>query len=89
MVGHDPAIASLPGELGSLMTLAASAIDAAKQSDVLVIATEWPAYGEVDVAALGFSRERPTVVLDPNRFLSELFENEPMTRYYTIGRGAA
>jgi len=88
VTGHDPAVAVLPSELGSLMKLGASAIDAAQQADALVIATEWPAYREVDVSALGFTRERPTVVLDPNRFLSGLFESEPMTRYYTIGKGA-
>lgn len=87
VVGHDPAIASLPSELGSLMTLGASAIDAVQGSDALVVATEWPAYREVDVAKLGFTRERPTAVLDPTRFLSALFENKPMTRYFTIGKG--
>ncbi len=89
VVGHDPAVDSLPSDLGALMTLGVSATDAAKQCDALVVATEWPAYREVDLAALGFSSERPTVVLDPNRFLSALFENESMTRYYTIGKGAS
>ncbi|HEY6723917.1 MAG TPA: nucleotide sugar dehydrogenase [Polyangiaceae bacterium] len=89
VVGHDPAVDSLPSDLGALMTLGVSATDAAKQCDALVVATEGPAYREVDLAALGFSSERPTVVLDPNRFLSALFENESMTRYYTIGKGAS
>ena len=89
VVGHDPAVSSLPDELAHRMTLGASAVDAAKHSDALVVATEWPVYREIDVAALEFSRERPTVVLDPNRFLSGLFENQPMTRYYTIGKGAS
>jgi UDPglucose 6-dehydrogenase len=84
VVGHDPAIESLPPELKSVLSLESSPIAAANGADALVVATEWPLYRDLHLAP-----ESVLVVLDPNRFLSAQLSDKSMIRYFTVGKGTA
>jgi UDPglucose 6-dehydrogenase len=74
---HDPAVKSLPEDLP--IELSASAADAARDADAVVVATEWPEYRSLQP-------EGDMTVVDPNRFLREAFDR-PGVRYVTIGKG--
>lgn len=57
----DPMIRALPPELGGV-TLCSSAVDALREADALVVATEWPQFRDVPLP-------HGLVVIDANRFL--------------------
>ncbi len=66
---YDPAVRALPPELAARVELCSNAIAAARGAVALVVATEWPEFREVDLAAvLGAMATR--VVVDANRFLA-------------------
>jgi UDPglucose 6-dehydrogenase len=84
---HDPAVASLPGELTETMRLCASAEEALRDADVAVVATPWPDYQALrpdDVVAL---MRRPQVI-DAMHFLTALGA-DPRITYVAIGKGRA
>jgi len=65
----DPALTELPAELTGEVGLDDSPARAAAGASALVVATEWPIFRDVDMAAVlgGMTRR---LVLDPNRFLA-------------------
>ncbi|CAN5671788.1 UDP-glucose/GDP-mannose dehydrogenase family protein [soil metagenome] len=78
----DPAVKILPAEL-AYMELAPSAAAAIEGADALVIATEWPEFASLDLAALTATMKRKLVV-DANRFLAKAFA--PLdAEYYAVG----
>jgi UDPglucose 6-dehydrogenase len=86
-VAHDPAIATLPGELSETLTLTRDPLEAVARADALVVSTPWTDYraiGGADVAA----RMRGSIVLDANRFLVATLGAERTLRYVTVGAGA-
>ena len=70
---HDPAVKSVPPDLH--VELCASAAEAIRGADALVIATEWPDYRTAEVPP-------GTVVIDPNGFL----QSRSNVRYYAVGK---
>jgi UDPglucose 6-dehydrogenase len=46
---HDPTVAEPPATLPSVQ-VASTAVEAAREADVVVVATEWPEYTEVDLS---------------------------------------
>lgn len=74
---HDPAVRALPDDLP--IELCASAAEAARGADAVVVATEWPEYRSLQPGG-------EMLVIDPNRFLREQFDR-PGVRYVTIGKG--
>ena len=76
---HDPAVRALPDDLP--IELCATAEDAARGADAVIVATEWPDYRRLEP-------DGAMTVIDPNRFLRERFDRPPV-RYVTIGKGAA
>ena len=74
VIVYDPmALASVQATLGNLVTAAASAEDCAKQADILVITTAWPAFRDLPVAALTRRGKRLSVIdcwriLDKDRY---------------------
>ncbi len=62
---YDPAVSSLEDEC---VQLADSAISAARDSDALVVCTEWPEFRAIDWRRVIEAMKRP-LVLDANRFL--------------------
>ena len=80
VVAHDPAVKSLPADLSSIIEMQSMPAEVANNVDALVVATEWPMYREVKL-----DNVNKLIVLDPNRFLRERYENNPMVRYVTVG----
>lgn len=81
---HDPVVNQLPDEL-SRVQIAASALDAVKKADALVVATEWPEYRDVDINAAVSCMNTP-YLLDVNRFLAKSVEALPEIKYVAVGK---
>jgi UDPglucose 6-dehydrogenase len=84
---HDPAIRSLPAELGDTIGLYSEASAALADADALVVATEWPDYKQIASATLATAMKSPTV-LDASRFLASTLGADPRIRYLTVGKPA-
>lgn len=81
---YDPAVKAVPDHLRGRLTLAATAADAARGADALVIATEWPEFRDASAALT--AAERPRVILDAGRFTAASFAGDPGVRYISVGR---
>lgn len=64
---------------------AASPEDAAADADTIVLLTEWPEYGEVDLAGLRW-RMASAVIIDGRNMLAPAAVRKTGFRYYSIGR---
>ena len=86
---HDPAIKGpdTPAELPAGLTLVASADEALRDADAVVIATEWPAFRELTADRIAAGGRRP-LVLDANRFLAGTLANDARVRYVAVGTPA-
>jgi UDPglucose 6-dehydrogenase len=82
VIAHDPAVASLPADLATIVDLQSSPLGATLGVDALVVATEWPMYRDVELELAC-----QLTMLDANRFLRNKFENHANVRYVTIGKG--
>ena len=83
---HDPAVKTLPEELTNYIKLYSSPISAMENASVLVIATEWPDYLELD-AQIVISQMNSPIVIDPNRFLADTLGSVSEIVYATVGKG--
>lgn len=81
---HDPAVKTLPYDLGHV-PLTASPLDAVKGADALIVATEWPEYREVEMSLVASVMHTP-YVLDANRFLAKSIESQSAIKYVTVGK---
>jgi UDPglucose 6-dehydrogenase len=84
---HDPAVQALPGDVCGA-TLMDDPFAAADGADALVIATEWPAYRELDAAKIP-DVLRGDLVVDANGFLAQSLARDPRIRYASVGRRPA
>jgi UDPglucose 6-dehydrogenase len=82
---HDPAIKTMPSELHDKISLCASASDALRDADALVVATEWPDYRGIDVDSV-LSSMKNAIVLDAGRFLSATLGADDRIEYVTVGK---
>lgn len=80
----DPKVTRLPSGLDAV-SIMASAADAARGADALIVATEWPEFQQLDVAAT-VDRMAGALILDQGRFLEKLFATEPRVTYVTVGK---
>jgi UDPglucose 6-dehydrogenase len=85
---HDPVVTVLPVELGSAVTLAGDALDAANGAAALVVATAWPEYRDVPASDL-MARMAGALVLDANRFLASTIGQHQGVRYFSVGKSHA
>jgi UDPglucose 6-dehydrogenase len=81
---HDPAVKTLPSELRDKIELCASASDALRSADALVVATEWPDYREIDADSI-ISSMKNGIVLDAGRFLAGTLGVDGRIHYVTVG----
>jgi UDPglucose 6-dehydrogenase len=84
---HDPAAHALPPDLSAVERID-DAAEALRGADALVVATEWPAYRDVDKAAVAAIMPKGFLVLDANRFLAGAFERETGCRLVAVGQPA-
>jgi len=89
VAAHDPAVAALPADIRGHWRLSASALDAAREADAIVVATEWPEYRQIGADAVMLHVGGPRVrVLDANRFLKDTLSADPRIQYLTVGSPA-
>jgi len=81
----DPAVRDLPSEFKSFVMLLPSAEAALAGADAAIIATEWPEFRSIPLAAWRDGM-RSLVICDPNGFLAEIFENSGLSGYMRVGR---
>jgi UDPglucose 6-dehydrogenase len=82
VVAWDPAVRSLPEDLASVMSLAASGAAALAGASALVVATEWPELEKISLDALKTMKR--ILVVDANRFLAKRFAGHEV-EYYAVG----
>ena len=80
---YDPAVHSLPPELGRVVRLCASSSDALDGAHAAVIATEWPEFRKLSLQDLGPMQTR--IILDPNRFVDEAVREDSSVVYAAVG----
>ncbi|HLL24114.1 MAG TPA: UDP binding domain-containing protein, partial [Kofleriaceae bacterium] len=80
VVAFDPSLRALPDELAAI-ELAPDPGTSLEGASALVVATEWPTFKELDLAAMLPRMQRP-LVLDANRFLAA---NATGSEYYAVG----
>jgi UDPglucose 6-dehydrogenase len=78
----DPAVADVPS---TGIAMADNPIDAAQDADVLVIATEWPEFGAVDLRAVREAM-RGSVVIDARNLLDPIAVQQLGMTYVGVGR---
>jgi UDPglucose 6-dehydrogenase len=83
----DPSIEHLPADLNLEITLCRSALEAAADSDAVVIATEWPVFRELRALDL-IARMKNPMVVDAGRFLETSLGIAPPLRYIAVGKPA-
>jgi UDPglucose 6-dehydrogenase len=81
----DPKVAALPEPLSSAVTIASSANAVFKDSEAVVLATEWPQFRELDFAALVPSMKR-AMLIDQNAFASKQLADLSGLDYIVAGK---
>ncbi len=84
---HDPAVSSLPADLGADIELCGGALEAAAGSEALVICTGWPDYLEVPAEEI-LAALAGAVVIDPAGLLRSSLALNPLARYARVGGSA-
>ena len=79
----DPAVRTLPGDLG-VVDICADAIGAATSADAIVVGTPWPVFREVTAEAL-LAVAPGAAVIDPGRFLASTLGADHRVRYIAVG----
>ncbi len=82
----DPAIGEVPGELAAKIELRHTIADALANTEVVVIATEWPEFRAITGSLCAQCMTKP-VVIDQNGFLAKAIEADGAVDYVTLGRG--
>ena len=81
----DPAVKSLPAELGDI-ALFFSLAATLEQADAAVVCTEWVQFREAAWPALIQAMRQPAVVVDANRFLEPALKSVPDVELLSVGR---
>jgi UDPglucose 6-dehydrogenase len=81
---HDPMVKSLPERWRDAVERYDDPIAAVLEAHALVVATEWPMYCAISTDQLMRCSPR-LVVLDANRFLTNLAAADGRVRYFAVG----
>jgi UDPglucose 6-dehydrogenase len=84
---HDPAVQTLPPELGRFIEVCETAEQALTGADLLVVATQWPEYRSLPAATIVSSMRRPQV-LDESWFLAQELAGVSNLRYFAPGKAS-
>lgn len=85
VVAYDPAIHELPSELTTYIQLKNSLSEVLQGADAVLVATEWPEFGELSAEALLANIKQP-YVFDASGFLAKMLGNDKRVRYFSVGR---
>lgn len=80
---HDPLVTELPEGLRATVSLTLDL--AIRDSDAIVISTEWPEYRQ-SIPELLWMIQKNLVILDANRFLPEEILTKKQIQYFTVGK---
>ncbi|MHB1421622.1 MAG: UDP-glucose dehydrogenase family protein [Gemmataceae bacterium] len=86
--GYDPAVHTLPAELGRILELASDPLEALDSVHLAVIATEWPSFRSLRASDVR-ARMRKAHIIDPNHFLADQLGEDPRIRYFATGKRSA
>jgi UDPglucose 6-dehydrogenase len=81
----DPAVNELPAELATKIRLLPTAAAAFADADVLILATEWPEFKNLDPGAVVAAMRRP-LVIDQNGFLAQTLGQSGEVSYFRVGK---
>lgn len=81
---HDPSGPTIPDELKGAIRLASDPLEACRDAELLLVATEWPQYKEVHADDLVRLMKKPCVV-DPGRFLANTLGKDRRVDYAAVG----
>lgn len=81
---HDPAVKSLPQPF-SAIHLCASPMEAVRDADALVVATEWPDYTAVAIDEVVSALHTP-LIIDANGFLAASLKSLSGVTHVTVGK---
>lgn len=84
VVAYDPSVKSLPSELTEYIDLKTSLSEALKDSEALIISTEWPEFLTLTPDELLKHIPRP-IVFDPGSFLMQTLGKNSRIRYFSVG----
>ncbi len=85
---HDPEVHRVPGDLAPLVRLCASPHEAVAGADVVVIATDWPQFKELDWRQLRRAM-RGDVLADGRNLAEREAVEDAGFRYLGVGRGVS
>ena len=85
VTAFDPMVKELPPELEGIIELAPDAVSAAQDAEALVVVTEWPQFGQLDLPALRSVMRVPLLLDGRNLFDPEVAEAAGFT-YAGVGR---
>ena len=80
---YDTVVKKMPQSWGRNVRICSSAIDTLKNSDALIIGTEWPEFKKINFN-FSFPKNRSFPIFDANCFLKSLSDNENI-KYYSVG----
>jgi UDPglucose 6-dehydrogenase len=81
---HDPTVKKLPAYWCDAVKRYDDPIAAVQGADALVVATEWPVYRNISAEHLLQGSDH-LVVLDANRFLTNLAATKGRLSYFAVG----
>jgi UDPglucose 6-dehydrogenase len=84
---YDPAVTALPEDAAGVR-VCASAEEAVRAAEAILVATPWPVFRELAADDLARWASPSVVVLDPASFLAERLAHDERIRYVTVGRAA-
>ena len=84
---YDPAVNALPADAPAI-EVCASAAEATRTADAILVATPWPAFRDLRADDLAAWAKPSVVVLDPAGHLAEQLADDERIRYVTVGRAA-
>jgi UDPglucose 6-dehydrogenase len=80
---HDVVVGRLPADLSRVITLCPTPLEATVDASLLVVATPWPDYREIDPANVVAAMRTPNVV-DADGLLRMTVGTCPSVRYFTV-----
>jgi UDPglucose 6-dehydrogenase len=81
----DPAVSALPDDFAPQIRLQPTAAAAFADADVLIVATEWPEFKNLEPAAVVEAMRRP-LVIDQNGFLAQGLGRSSELSYFRVGK---
>lgn len=84
IMAYDPVIKTLPDHLSSIINLKLTLQDSLKNTDAVIIATEWPEFTAISADQL-LAHTKQSYVFDAGRFLAKNLDQDARIHYFSVG----